>query len=112
MVGLERVTAVEEGAWVSEAALWSHWIHVGKLEAEAGCQLMTVSATDLLQILPRRTLIGYMSRYYGRSFHVRLINATPPHASWPSDLLVSFCNPVDLLPQEMGLGILRQALQD
>lgn len=100
------------GTWIAEAALWSHWIHVGKLEAETGSQLMTVSASDLLGLLPRHQSIAHTTRYYGRAFHLRIVAAMPPHAHFPSDLHVPFTDPSDLLSGDIGLGLLQAALED
>merc|ERR1712079_596830 len=103
---MEMPQNVVEDTWLCEAALWSSWTHVGKLEVERSCQLMTISSYGLIQILPKHPLVGNLTRHYGRMFHLRIPAAVPPHAPWPNDLSVPFTEPSDLLSQEVGIGLL------
>jgi len=102
----EIVKMVHEGTWVCEAALWSHWIHVGKLEAETGSQLMSISASDLLGVLPRHPLVGYMTKCYGQAFHIRIAGACPPHSCWPNDLHIPYTDASDMISKDVGMGLL------
>lgn len=102
----EMPQTVVEDMWLCEAALWSHWTHVGKLEVESSCQLMTISSVGLIQVLPKHPIVGNLTRHYGKMFHKRIPAAVPPHAPWPNDLVVPFTEPSDLLSQEVGIGLL------
>jgi len=104
----ETVTSVERGTWIAEMALWSHWLHVGKIEADTPCLMLTVSATDLLLTLPRHPLVGYLTKYYGRAYFVRISVARPPHSKWPNDLKVPHTEASDLLSPDVGLELLER----
>jgi len=105
---VETVTSVEKGSWISEMALWAHWLHVGKLEADTPCLMLMVSATEFLTVLPRHPLVGYLTRYYGRAYFVRISAAKPPHSKWPNDLKVPHTEASDLLSPDVGLELLER----
>merc|ERR1712048_63382 len=46
-----EATHVEAGMWICESALWSHWTHVGKLEALTACQLLLMHSAGLHSVL-------------------------------------------------------------
>jgi len=106
----ESSIAVKAGTWVSEMTLWSHWAHVGKLEAESSVQVMTVSALDFNQVWPHHPLVSYVTRFYGRAYHFRLIAAKPPYCSWPNDLRVPNTEASDLMSADVGLGLLNSEI--
>lgn len=89
VVGMKK-TPVGEGQWLSEAAMWSHWTHVGTLEAETECQLTVVQANKLDQVLQRNRLLREITFEYCKQFHTRITSAKPPNAPWPNDLDVPF----------------------
>jgi hypothetical protein len=85
----------ESGAWISEAALWCHWRHMGCAEAQgrkgaACCEVLLLKSADLMPILTRSGLIGQLAWAYARSFHHFLQNFTPPICDWPNDLVLPF----------------------
>mmetsp|Transcript_113975 Transcript_113975/g.213510 ORF Transcript_113975/g.213510 Transcript_113975/m.213510 type:complete len:441 (+) Transcript_113975:2-1324(+) len=59
---------VGSGMWLSEAALWSHWYHVGTLEATSKCQLATISVQWFSEIVNSHNFLKGISLEYGRLF--------------------------------------------
>jgi len=102
----EEKKYVDEGQWICEAALWSHWTHVGKLEAAELCQFLVVSAEGVARVALRRHVTGKITRDYCKNFHVRIVSARPPHAPWPDDLHVPFTDAGELFSQQVGIGLL------
>jgi len=102
---------VTSPAWLCEAALWSEWFHVGRMEAMSPCHLLTVSADGLVKTVQRKDSVAQVTRHYAKSYHSRLVAAVPPHApTWPSDVVVPFTEePTELLSQEVALDIYRHA---
>lgn len=84
--------SVEVGTWLCEAALWTHWSHVGTLEAKCACELMAMSPEELIRTLQEHLVIRHLIEEYAQSFHARLASAIPPSASWPTDLEVPFAD--------------------
>merc|ERR1712008_328705 len=95
---------VHEKSWLCEAALWSHWIHVGTLTAETECTLMVISAESLWQILQKYREIGVETSGYCVNFHSRIVAAGPPHALWPTDICVQpQLDQHELLNEQVGI---------
>merc|ERR1719433_776328 len=74
--------------WVCEAALWSHWVHVGTLIANTACQVMVINSEEMWRILDNYHDIGAATRGYCINFCHRLVAACPPHAVFPTDLCI------------------------
>jgi len=36
---------ISEGSWVAEAVLWTPWVHLGDLQAQTECQVITIEAS-------------------------------------------------------------------
>merc|ERR1719282_1240428 len=89
-------TPVRAGQWVCEAALWSHWIHVGTLTTESS-QLLSIYANKMAPLLQRNRLIHDITVEYCRHFHNRITSAIPPNAPWPTDLSVPFTEYSDIV---------------
>lgn len=83
-------TTIEPRSWLSEASLWSHWVHVGTAVARTKGQLMVVEAQGLAMALGKHRIVEDLTRAYGQHFHRRLIAAVPPKAPWPNDIEVPF----------------------
>jgi len=79
-------TPVSQGRWLSEAALWSHWIHVGTTKAHLPSEVLVVPAEGVMHMLKRNRDVLQITLEYGRQFHRRIVAARPPEASWPNDL--------------------------
>jgi len=81
----------ETGSWLSEAALWCHWRHMGCAETLTGCEVLLLRAATLVPILTRIGLIGQLVCAYARSFHHFLRNSTSSMScEWPNDLVLPF----------------------
>jgi hypothetical protein len=109
-------TEVPQGRWLSEAALWAHWTHVGTAVAEGSCQLLAVAAERVFQAAQRYYLIRDITQEYCIHFHRRLVSSKPPSAPWPNDLQVPFTDYGDLVvsmtkpvQEAIGLQALLQA---
>eukprot|EP00429_Kryptoperidinium_foliaceum_P059640 CAMPEP_0176093774 /NCGR_PEP_ID=MMETSP0120_2-20121206/46988_1 /TAXON_ID=160619 /ORGANISM="Kryptoperidinium foliaceum, Strain CCMP 1326" /LENGTH=945 /DNA_ID=CAMNT_0017427709 /DNA_START=53 /DNA_END=2887 /DNA_ORIENTATION=- len=88
---------VGSGLWICEAALWVHWTHVGKADAEEACGLLSVNANALCESLQKDFIVSSIATQYGRQFHRRVTFARPPHADYPTDLRVPFTDYCDLV---------------
>ncbi|CAK0863176.1 unnamed protein product [Prorocentrum cordatum] len=84
-------TEAHAGTWLSEAALWCHWRHMGCAETLTGCEVLLLRAATLVPILTRIGLIGQLVCAYARSFHHFLRNSTSSMScEWPNDLVLPF----------------------
>eukprot|EP00927_Polykrikos_kofoidii_P086023 TRINITY_DN9518_c0_g3_i1.p1 TRINITY_DN9518_c0_g3~~TRINITY_DN9518_c0_g3_i1.p1 ORF type:complete len:1095 (-),score=131.42 TRINITY_DN9518_c0_g3_i1:261-3515(-) len=77
--------SVVDGAWISEAALWSKWFHTGTLFAADTCSLIAIDATTFIQFVEKNIEMKEIAHQYGAHFLQRIVEAT---ANWPSDLEV------------------------
>mmetsp|Transcript_35344 Transcript_35344/g.82594 ORF Transcript_35344/g.82594 Transcript_35344/m.82594 type:complete len:1032 (+) Transcript_35344:96-3191(+) len=108
-VGEETMSAlVSQGDWICEAALWSHWIHVGRLEADGSSQMMLLKVGNFIRVLQKFELVAYLTREYGRAYHGRITTSGPPFSDYPSDLHVPNTDASDLVSQDVGLELLRR----
>lgn len=108
-----RVKEVKAGAWLSESALWSQWIHVGTVEAAEHCRLVTLRVSTTIDFLQRHHTICTISKAYCIEFHRRIVAAKPPLADWPDDLGVPATSFEDMLmsmPLVVGMIIGFQAV--
>jgi len=85
-----HVTPVEKGTWLSEAALWSEWIHVGRAEAAIVCELIVISAPAFAASVSASSALQPLAAQYCKQFHARIVSAKPPLASYPTDLEVPY----------------------
>jgi len=92
-----RTKSVGVGQWICEAALWSHWVHVGRATACAYSQVLSISTDAMLEVLQKRGPVTEVTAEYGRHFHRRIAAARPPHTHWPTDLEVPFTEFSDLM---------------
>lgn len=79
---------VDKGQWLSEAAFWTQWHHVGTAQASALCSVLRMQGDGLGEVLRKRGGIGHITRQYGREYFQCVVNAKPPEAQWPDDLAV------------------------
>jgi len=47
----QRTIHVEKTVWVSEALLWTPWVHVGSLQADTECRLLAVSEEQFGKVI-------------------------------------------------------------
>jgi hypothetical protein len=111
---MARTTDVVCGSWLSEAALWSQWLHVGTATQEQSGEAIVVNAHEIPDASYCSVNVTAVTREYCIQFHRRLISATPPHTEWPSDVEVPFTDYGDIVAgMEPGIrGIIgRNALE-
>jgi len=88
---------VGESSWISEAAIWSQWFHVGSAVATTTCKLLIVSHITMFPILRKHRVIEELARCYRDCYHKRVIAAKPPKLEWPTDLYVPFSEYEDIV---------------
>jgi hypothetical protein len=87
---------VQQGQWLSEAALWCDWRHVGTAEVDRApcCEILRIGADSLMRFMrSRRGAVGQLSWAYARSFHALLsasLNSRMHKAGRPTDLRLPF----------------------
>mmetsp|Transcript_90573 Transcript_90573/g.282017 ORF Transcript_90573/g.282017 Transcript_90573/m.282017 type:complete len:506 (+) Transcript_90573:2-1519(+) len=93
---------VENGTWLAEASLWSHWTHVGTAKSKKACQAVAVSAAGLAASLQRASDLREVVSEYCQQFHRRLVAAQPPRSSWPDYLCVPQTEYTDMVLSMRG----------
>jgi len=63
---------VAEGQWITEAVLWTPWIHLGDLQAITDCQLITVDANSFGSAVRNATSLWSVLHRYGLAFVLEL----------------------------------------
>mmetsp|Transcript_60088 Transcript_60088/g.143180 ORF Transcript_60088/g.143180 Transcript_60088/m.143180 type:complete len:1070 (-) Transcript_60088:62-3271(-) len=103
----------EVGSWMSEAAWWCWWLHVGTAKCEAPCRLLCLSPENIGRALADNRSVAPYTRLYAAAFHQRIVKASP--AFMPNDLRVHYTNFGDLvfsMPKEaqilIGLAALKR----
>lgn len=94
---------------ICEAALWSEWHAVGRLEIKTESHFIALEADDLYVIVRQFPPVAMITQHYGRAFHLRIASAIPPHAPWPTDLVIPFTEGSELLSPQVGVRTLRVA---
>mmetsp|Transcript_18167 Transcript_18167/g.40637 ORF Transcript_18167/g.40637 Transcript_18167/m.40637 type:complete len:612 (+) Transcript_18167:3-1838(+) len=87
---------VDQGTWMSHAALWSEWIHTGTAEAGTKCSVIAIHAEPIAMVCVTHRVIHRLTNEYARHFCARLATSKPPLADWPSDLHVPFTDFPDI----------------
>ncbi|CAK0822917.1 unnamed protein product [Prorocentrum cordatum] len=88
---------VREQSWISEAALWCHWIHVGHAQASDATELAELHIEPFIEAVDQDSAGSELVRAYGVQFHRRLQSAKPPTADWPDDLQVPMTDWSDIV---------------
>jgi len=57
-----------EGAWISEAVLWTDWRHLGELKCNHTCDLMTVDPNQFAAAVRHHPRPWFLAREYGYLF--------------------------------------------
>ena len=83
--GLAQVR-VDPDCWVSEAARWPEWTHVGTLEATQQCDFLSVRQEGLLLTLGRHVALRQVTCEYAQKFHSCIASSSAAHR--PTDLEV------------------------
>ena len=96
-------TTVAECAWVSEAAFWIQWIHVGSLRAIGESKLITFDALGVVEGLVKDRVTREVSCLWAKQFHQCVCEARPPPSDFPTDLVVpnaEFCEIISRMGEE------------
>jgi len=104
---------VSQGTWISKAALWCHWIHVGQTIGTEVGSVLCLPPEALFSAMSGHQAVEVLTREYARCFHASLTN--PPEGMLPNDLLVPFTDFQDVLrsmSQEAQVAISLSALAD
>ena len=78
--------SVKKGAWISEAVLWTEWMHVGTLEVASWCQLMLVLREGVVAALAGDPVLRLIACEYARKFHGALTSSQAAGDCAPSGL--------------------------
>ena len=81
---------VGEDKWLCEAALWTHWVHVGRAEARPEVHLVTLIPGSVVKCLAKdNRFTREASCAYAAQFQMRIREARPSNSSkWPTDVEV------------------------
>jgi len=79
---------VEQHQWVSEAALWCTWIHIGTLEAAEDAEVLAVDGDRVCDILLRVPDMFHFLMDYAQTYYSRLVAAGGQEGDTPTDLQV------------------------
>jgi len=64
----EVIESVFESDWVSEAALWTQWDHLGYLEALTDCQLVAIRASVFSEVVSQNAATWTSAQKYAKKF--------------------------------------------
>jgi len=88
-VSEQRSVDVVGPRWLSEAALWTQWIHVGSFEAVAPSEVFSLNCTKWVAAIPAtHHALREVVADYAAQFARRMGVSVPPIALWPDDLEV------------------------
>eukprot|EP00927_Polykrikos_kofoidii_P086020 TRINITY_DN9518_c0_g1_i1.p1 TRINITY_DN9518_c0_g1~~TRINITY_DN9518_c0_g1_i1.p1 ORF type:complete len:1125 (-),score=165.59 TRINITY_DN9518_c0_g1_i1:80-3418(-) len=76
---------IQQGAWISEAALWSKWFHTGTAITMDTCDLMVLDAVLFMKHAQKHISMREIANEYGACFARRIVESTE---AWPSDVSV------------------------
>jgi len=87
---------VESNSLISEAALWSHWFHVGTSQARQMCHVAEIRVAEFQNVVKDNMAIFDFCKEYCEQYHRRLQAARPPALPWPDDLQVPLTEWADM----------------
>mmetsp|Transcript_21924 Transcript_21924/g.50070 ORF Transcript_21924/g.50070 Transcript_21924/m.50070 type:complete len:1143 (-) Transcript_21924:130-3558(-) len=92
-----RTLAVDvyKDQWLSEATLWTQWVHVGGAHAAAHCKLLAVMPESVMAAVQKNPFIRSLTIQYGKLFHKCIKDSSPLNA--PTDLEVPGASFAELL---------------
>lgn len=65
---LQRSIRVEKTVWVSEAVLWTPWVHVGTLQAVTECRLLSISEEQFGKVILTHVKPCEMAKTHANDF--------------------------------------------
>lgn len=99
----ENVLLVVKGRWVSEAVLWTQWVHQGQMQASIESRAMLVDSAKLRSELVKLGLVMGFVRKYGAAFISRLNFMAQEAGGMPSDLQDDISNGIPLAATPMNI---------
>ena len=93
----EEITPVNERSWICWAAVWCHWMTLGKAEASDSTELLCLSAPVLFTTIGLCPNLRELFQEYASLFHERLCLAVPPRFPLPDDIQVAQTDHLDLV---------------
>ena len=103
---------VLESAWLSEASLWTHWLHVGSAVALTDCVVLLVQTGPFIEAVHRHRIIREMASAFASVFHDLLVNMLCVQDTLSDVALpgASFTDVIQLLPQDIKTVMARAAI--
>jgi len=89
---------VNAGGWVSEAALWVHWVHVGLMEAVSASDAIAVSVGNFEKVVVSSPECARVFRSFAEAYHTRILQACLHGEDSPTDLEMPSCGFEAILP--------------
>ena len=75
--------------WLCWAALWSHWVHVGKAEAVPVSEVIVLNTLAVWECIAHSVELSAFFESYSVTFHQRLVSSSPAKSGmWPNDIQV------------------------
>jgi len=97
-VDATEVVSVEDGSWLSEASLWSEWIHIGTAKASTTCEVLVIPFEAVAMVVQRPGEVSEITHVYSKQFYSSVTTTLEPKsAAWPSDLHVPLTDFGDLV---------------
>lgn len=84
----QEIIDVEQGTWLSEAGLWSLWMHVGTAKTVGRCDVLTVTASVVDVMVEHHPQVGSITRHYAKRYLRCISESLPPENAYPDDLEV------------------------
>jgi len=84
-------TELKAHHWISEATLWTRWVHRGTLSAVQDSRLYALDAKEFQQIVIQFQHSGFNPRDYATSFVADLNEADEPITDLPTTQLLNLC---------------------
>jgi len=82
----ETVMKVEKGRWVSEAAMWTKWVHQGQLQASIESSATLIDSNSMRREIVKNGLAMGFVRKYSQEFLQRLNKMAQDQGCHPGDI--------------------------
>eukprot|EP00928_Gymnodinium_smaydae_P055447 TRINITY_DN3898_c0_g7_i1.p1 TRINITY_DN3898_c0_g7~~TRINITY_DN3898_c0_g7_i1.p1 ORF type:complete len:929 (+),score=216.30 TRINITY_DN3898_c0_g7_i1:119-2905(+) len=112
MTGNRAGTFLTKGMWISEAALWTHWMHRGILTAQSDAQLCLVDAEKFADTVAQFDIEDFNPKIYAQAF-VNELNEVSDVSDMPTGVVEKSLKAVDAWMTKMknsgkGLSLIRR----
>merc|ERR1719195_878943 len=91
--------------WLSEAALWTEWFHVGTAEAASAVEVLHVQADEVMRALKDcQKNLRLVTLEYSNAYHKRLVSS--PLSNCPNDLTsLDYSELIGSMSQDMQIKV-------